>query len=195
MIDQISDTDVWPKIDAVDLWIYDRLILAKRLGYDCGPAGVAPTERKDYIVRPCSNYRGMGRGASIMTLSPTEHDCVPDGYFWCEQFTGRHLSFDYHYGQQCLAVEGIRQDELRLDRFLMWRKIDDQFKLPKILAPIAKKYEWLNVEVIGDKVIEVHLRYNDDFRNHDGNIIIPVWQDEFYASEAGDRLGFIVKKG
>jgi hypothetical protein len=49
------------------------------------------------------------------------------------------------------------------------------------------------VEVIGDKVIEVHFRYNDDFANHDATTIIPVWRDEFYSSPAGDRLGFILR--
>lgn len=195
MIQQISDVDVWDKIEADDLWIYDRLILSKKLGYTCGPAGVAPPKENEYIVKPCSNYRMMGRGASIMTLSPSDHDKVPDGYFWCEYFKGRHMSFDYNYGKQVLAVEGMRQDDRKLDRFLMWRKVEEKFKLPAFLQPIAKKYEWFNVEVIGGHIIEVHLRYNDDFRNHDGNIIIPIWKDEFYKSESGDRLGFIVKQG
>jgi hypothetical protein len=62
------------------------------------------------------------------------------------------------------------------------------------LQTVADKYPWFNVEVIGDKVIEVHFRYNDDFANHTATTIVPVWQDEFYASECGDRLGFILIK-
>ena len=49
------------------------------------------------------------------------------------------------------------------------------------------------VECIGDKIIEVHLRYNDDFEGHSANTIIPVWKDEFYRSECDDRVGFILK--
>jgi hypothetical protein len=108
-------------------------------------------------------------------------------------FRGRHLSFDYHYGQQVLAVEGFRKNE-RLDRFSRWEKVDDQYELPDILKPIALKYEWLNIETIGDRIIEVHLRYNDDFANHNANVIVPVWREEFYPSECGDRIGFILER-
>ena len=42
MIQQIGDPDIWDKIKPDDLWIYDKLILSRKLGYLCGPAGVAP---------------------------------------------------------------------------------------------------------------------------------------------------------
>ena len=74
-----------------------------------------------------------------------------------------------------------------------FRKIDDIFQLPDILQDVADRYPWFNAEVIGDRVIEVHFRYNDDFANHNANTIIPVWCDEFYSSPDRDRLGFILK--
>lgn len=190
-MDEMSDKDVWEFISTDDLWIYDKLILSKKLGYYCGPAGVAPS-RGFYVVRPCVNFEMMGHGASILFLNQYHYE-IPHGYFWCERFTGRHLSFDFHYGKQVLAVEGFKDDPDNLTRFSKWTKVDDEFELPIILKYIAHKYEWFNVEVIGDKIIEVHLRYNDDFRNHDGDTIIPVWKDSFYSSPCGDRLGFIIK--
>lgn len=189
----MDDKDYWSTTDPSDLWMFDKLILSRKLGYLCGPAGVAPPQESTYIVRPCVNYRMMSRGACFMQLSPDQHDTVPDGYFWSEVFKGRHFSFDYNYGQQVLAVEGFRDDPSVLDRFSLWRKVHINFTLPSIIADVAKKYEWLNVEVIGDKIIEAHLRYNDDFSNHTSNEIIPVWRDKFYKSECGDRLGFILK--
>jgi hypothetical protein len=186
---QIDDADVFGSIDLDDLWCVDKLILSKKLGYNCGPAGITPAPGQ-YIVRPIINLKMMSVGAKIQYL---DSDSIPDGYFWCEIFTGRHLSFDYNWGKQTLAVEGFRNDPLRLDRFSHWTKITQEFKLPEILQTVADKYPWFNVEVIGDRVIEVHFRYNDDFSNHDANTIIPVWSDEFYSSPAGDRLGFILK--
>jgi len=185
---QINDCDVFASIEDCDLWCVDKFILAKRLGYYCGPAGIAPVPG-NYIVRPIMNLRMMGLGASIEYLSS---DSIPEGYFWCEQFSGRHLSFDYYYGQQCLAVEGFR-DSVRLDRFSSWSRVPDVFELPELLQSVADRYEWFNVEVVGGHVIEVHFRYNDDFVNHSAETIVPVWQDEFYASACGDRLGFILK--
>jgi hypothetical protein len=186
---QINDVDVFDSIAPDDLWCVDKLILSKKLGYVCGPAGVVPPPGK-YIVRPIMNLRMMSVGARIQCL---DSDSIPDGYFWCELFAGRHLSFDYHWGKQTLAVEGFRTEPTRLDRFSHWTRLDQDFKLPEILQTVADRYEWFNVEVIGDRVIEVHFRYNDDFANHDATTIIPVWSDEFYSSPTGDRIGFILK--
>jgi hypothetical protein len=184
---QVNDCDVFETIDVADLWCCDKLILAKQLGYYCGPAGVAP-KPGTYIVRPVMNLRMMGLGASIEYLNS---DSIPLGYFWCEVFSGRHLSFDYHYGSQTLAVEGFRSSS-RLDRFSYWTRISEQFVLPPVLEEVASRYEHFNVEVIGDRVIEVHFRYNDDFENHNADTIVPVWKENFYASACGDRLGFIL---
>jgi hypothetical protein len=168
----------------------DKLILSKKLGYVCGPAGIPPPVPGNYVVRPIVNLKMMSVGATIQYL---DSDSIRDGYFWCEIFTGRHLSFDYHWGKQTLAVEGFRNDKMRLDRFSCWTKIEEDFKLPEILQTVADRYIWFNIEVIGDKVIEVHFRYNDDFANHTANTIMPVWRDNFYPSLCGDRLGFLLK--
>jgi hypothetical protein len=184
----VGDSDVWDSIEPDDLWCCDKLILAKKLGYYCGPAGIVPKPGY-YIVRPVMNLRMMGIGATLEYLSS---DSIPAGYFWCEQFTGRHLSFDYKYGTQTLAVEGFR-NSTRLDRFSHWTRVSDVFQLPPVLASVACRYPNFNVETVGDRVIEVHFRYNDDFDNHSAHTIVPVWRDEFYASSCGDRLGFILK--
>lgn len=189
----MDDKDFWNSVDPADLWVTDKLILAKRLGYVCGPAGVPPPYAGSFIVRPCVNYRMMSRGAQVLELSPSNHDQVPDGYFWCEKFQGRHLSFDFYKSKQVLAVEGFRTDPTRLDRFSKWAKVSDTFKIPDILSPLVSRYESVNFEVIEDKVIEVHFRCNDDFAGHTSNEIFPVWKDKFYPSECGDRIGFILK--
>lgn len=187
----MDDIEVWKTIDTKDIWVYDKLILSKRLGYHCGPAGVSPEHSGNYIVRPISNYRGMGRGSRIVHLNAGE-DVIPDGYFWCEVFTGRHITFDYRYGVQYLAAEGLK-DSTRTDRFASWKKTNDMFVLPTMLLSIAAKYEWMNIEVIGGNIIEVHLRRNPDFLNHEADEIVVVWKENFYASEDGDRLGFLLK--
>lgn len=187
----MDDCDVWKFISDEDLWIYDKLILSKRLGYHCGPAGVAPEKSGDYVVRPISNYRMMGRGSGVMHIDAGE-DIIPDGYFWCEVFTGRHLTFDYHRGVQHLAVEGFK-DSARTDRFSSWKKTNDVFDLPPMLLTIAVKYEWMNIEVIDNKIVEVHLRYNDDFAGHNSDVIIPIWKENFYDSPCGDRIGFLLR--
>lgn len=189
----MNDSDVWEFINPDDLWIYDKLILSRKLGYYCGPAGTQPKKPGEYIVRPCVNFTMMGHGAKVEKLYQYCSTIdVPLGYFWCERFYGRHLSFDYHYGKQVLAVEGFRNNPNQLNRFSSWKKVKDVYNLGW-LQEIANSYEWFNVEVIGDNVIEVHLRYNDDFANHDANEIIPIWKENFYDSPCGDRIGFLLK--
>ena len=196
----IDDKDVWAQCPTDYLWIYDKLILARKNRYLAGPAGVAVPKEGWYIVRPITNIRMMSRGASKQLLTPQDTDKVPDGYFWSECFEGRHTSVDFHYGIQTLAVEGFRDSD-RLDRFSQWNRITDQYKFPKILGDLWKLTPWINVEYVDGKIIEVHLRWNDDFSNHSSNTIYPVWKDnplpqpkntKWYDSPSGDRLGFWV---
>lgn len=187
----VSDCDVIDNIDPKYLWVLDKFILSKRLGYTCGPAGVIPKKTGKYIVRPCVNLRMMSAGAVFQDLNDQD-DIITEGFFWCEIFQGRHRSFDYHWGNQILAVEGFRDDPNRLDRFSRWTKISDTFILPPIIQEIADNNECFNVETIGDNIIEVHFRFNDDFANHNADTIIPIWKENFYNSPAGDRLGFML---
>lgn len=198
----IDDKDVWGHCPVEYLWVYDKLILARKNGYLAGPAGIAVPKAAWYIVRPITNIRMMSRGASKQWLTPTDTDSVPDGYFWCECFEGRHTSVDFHYGIQELTVEGFRDSD-RLDRFSRWERIYDKYSFPKVLGELWRLTPWVNVEYVDNKIIEVHLRWNDDFSNHNSDVVYPVWKDEpapqpantkWYSSPSGDRLGFWITK-
>lgn len=198
----ISDSDVYETCAPEWLWIYDKLIIARLQGIRAAPAGIPVPESAEYIVRPITNIRMMGRGAQRQWIQAGDDEPVPDGFFWSEVLTGPHISVDYHWGQQVLAVEGHRDDPYRLDRFSRWNRVEMVRPLPDMLHGLHYYHEWINVEYIGDLVIEVHLRYNDDFANHDGDEIIPVWSESanvqppdttWYASAAGNRLGFWIK--
>ena len=199
----VDDKDVWAQCPVDYLWIYDKLILARKLGYQAAPAGIPVPQPGWYIVRPITNIRMMSRGAKKLWLTPADTDSVPDGSFWSECFEGRHTSVDFHWGKQHLAVEGFRDDADRLDRFCRWQKITDTVTFPLVLQDLGQIAEWVNVEYVDNHIIEIHLRYNDDFSNHTGNIIYPVWRDRpfpqppgtrWYNSPGGDRVGFWVKE-
>jgi len=55
----------WNHIHPNDLWVYNKLILSRVLGYNCGPVGTAVPKPDFYIVRPSMNLLGMGRFARI----------------------------------------------------------------------------------------------------------------------------------
>lgn len=199
-----DDTKTYQDIPVEHLWVYDKLILSKKLGYYCGPSGVAVREAGDYIVRPITNLLGMGHGARIVHLEEST-DHLPEGYFWCEVFKGRHWSLDYRFGTLVLSVEGFKYPG-SLSRFYRWEKGKPEFALFKVPPDLQKAFntqEWVNVELIGDKIIEVHLRRNPDFVKHDSSYLLPVWRgevpeprpnEEFVEDIDGDRIGFIKEK-
>lgn len=195
------DHDVWETLDPDDMWVYDKVILSKKLGYVCAPGGVPVPEPNNYIVRPITNFEGMGMGAEIVWIENETWEQVPPGYFWSEVFTGRHLSVDYTHGDQVLCVEGFRNPNDPLYKWERWERVDDFVPFPEILVELG--YEHINCEFIGGKLIEVHLRHNPDFANHEYSHVLPVWKGQMPipkpgyrfiedTDEAYNRLGFYV---
>lgn len=162
-------------IDPDHLWLYDKLILSSKLGYICGPVGSSVPKPDYYIIRPVVNFIGLGMGASIQWIEDST-DYLPPGYFWCEIFQGAHLSIDYQRTQCKLVVEGIKSKDT-LKKWNKWIKRDINIPIPNFLRYYSLCYDWLNVEMIGDKIIEVHLRHNPDFQFNNSEFI-PVWQGQ-----------------
>jgi len=178
-----SEVEVWESIPPEDLWPLDKLILSRHLGYTCGPTGVDVPIPGEYIVRPCINPVGLGVGAEKVFIQRCT-DRLPVGHFWCEVFTGRHLSVDYFQGHQMLCVEGFREPGQPFWRWDKWARTTDRIPLPPVLSAIAAKHTWLNVEYIGGNAIECHFRANPDFWIEGfGEIqeVVPVWANEAIA--------------
>jgi len=173
---------VWKNINPDDLWILDKLILSRKLGYISGPVGLDVPVPDHYIVRPCVNMLGLGLGTQKVWIEKdTTH--LPVGHFWCEFFQGRHISVDYCQKNQILAVEGFKNQNTFV-RWEQWIKVNDCFEFPNILNDLKENYKYINCEFIGDKLIEVHLRHNEDF---EGGIthFIPVWEGESIVPPEG----------
>lgn len=186
----MQDNDAYLKYPEHRNW-FNKLWVAEKLGYKCGPAGLAPEEDGVYVVRPIYNLSGMGVGATVKEIKAGDTTQVPAGYFWCEYFEGPHYSADYKWqydrdhiwghwkepwkGQSC--YEGINMP-INLSKFYEWKRSDYIPKVPDQLVELSK-VEHINVEFIGDKVIEVHLRQSPDPKyDH----IVPVW-----ASDLGPK--------
>jgi hypothetical protein len=167
-----AEDHVWKTIDPELIWVMDKLIVSRKMRYNCGPAGLDVPHPGFYIVRPCVNMLGLGLGAKKMWLEKDTHS-LPYGYFWCEWFEGRHLSIDYFYGKQELCVEG-RKSEHTFTQWDDWTRTDDVIPFPNMLLFIPYPHKWINCEFIGGKLIEVHLRRNEDFDEHTEHFI-PVW--------------------
>lgn len=199
---KLTVSDEWSSIHPEDLWVYNKLQLSQVLGYTCGPAGLEVPNPGFYIVRPSINFMGMGRYSRREKIRrDTEH--LHPGTFWCEEFTGEHLSVDFQNKESKLVVKGNRDEEDKLYRWSHWEVIERVVEFPEVLNDISSRYEWINCEFIGGKLIEVHFRRNPDFR-YNNTIAMPVWKDQkvpeldessgMYYIEDKDyrRQGFIV---
>jgi hypothetical protein len=182
----IDEDEVWLKADPEDLWVMDKLIIARMCHHVSGPVGMDVPTPGWYIVRPCVNMIGLGLGAKMFWLTKST-DHLPIGHFWCEWFTGRHLSVDYRNGEQFLAVEGIRGETQDLTRWEKWIKVNDTVPLPGFLKNLSIKYGVINCEFIDGKLIEVHLRGNPNFEGRDITEFIPVWDSKKDLSSQGYR--------
>ena len=196
---------VWKSINPDHIWVLDKLILSKKLGYNCGPTGVDVPQPGWYIVRPCVNAMGMGLGAQRFFIEKeTMH--LPLGYFWCEWFDGDHYSVDYlpEYGTKILTVKGTKESKEELVKWDKWEKVNHkkEHKIPNLLFPIILNYYRINLEYIGNKLIEVHFRENEDFKNSISEFI-PVWEGQettppdgykfINYEDVGGRIGAFVK--
>lgn len=190
----------WNQIHSDDLWVYNKLILSRVLGYTCGPCGTTVPRPDFYIVRPSMNLLGMGRFARKEWIYRYT-DALHPAEFWCEFFEGHHYSVDFQHQTPKLTVLGVRDDDDPLYRWKKWEKIDHVIEFPSILKNLKGNYEWINCEFIGNRLIEVHFRQNPDFR-HGNSVAIPVWHDNsaeipenytFIEDEDYLRKGFLVK--
>ena len=217
----MQDDDAYKKYPQHHNW-FNKLWVAEKLGYKCGPAGLAPEEDGVYVVRPVYNLSGMGVGATVKEIKAGDTTQVPAGYFWCEYFDGPHYSADYVWeydrdnimgewkepwkGKSCWQGTNM---PLNLTKFVEWKRSDYIPSVPNELVEL-RDVSHINVEFIGDNVIEVHLRPSPDPQyDH----IIPVWKSDEgkvshylmhgykYESSYDDadkqlndpRIGFLVK--
>ena len=194
----MTDTEAYDTYPELRHW-YDKLWVARQLGYRAGTEHVP--EPGHYMVRPTVNLPGGGQGASIAFY--IKSDVIPTDCFWSEIFYGDHVTIDYTrvdgVWQQGHTFRGFNR-AANLIHFSRWTRVDRPYSLPDIFDEIT--CEHINIEIIGDRIIEVHLRTNPDPVEYDE--LIPIWTKNQpcpagYARIADveqhvDRLGFFVKK-
>lgn len=181
----MEDSDAWIKYPQYRKF-FDKLYLAQLLGYDCGPSGLAPSRSDWYIVRPTYNLSGMSAGARIQYIESGDYSCVEPGYFWCEVFTGQHISVTYNHLKPINAWEAEVEQIDNAPRFTRWYRVYRNLpKLPDKFNTISSTY--INAEFIGDKLIEIHFRPSPDPEYDE---LIPVWSDREYDSKLLSKQGY-----
>lgn len=184
MLEVEYDCDAWIRYPE-HRWVFNKLEVALRLGYNAGPSGVSVPNNGDYVVRPTYNLSGMGVNARRIQLTRGDYSTVKPGEFWCEYFHGPNITVDYKWDtvdgntvlRPVFAAQGHRAGlGLELYRFTEWRRISAPFfQLPTWINEFQNVPRF-NIEFIHDRIIEIHLRSGVDFP-HGADHLIPIWSD------------------
>lgn len=140
-------------------YVYNKKWIAESQGVKCGEQ--APSQFP-VIVRPITNLYGMGKGTYYLYNDKSiQKDC-----FWTEILKGNHISLDVFYNkhgiQKTIAFRGYPG---KLFTFLCWEYLPDyeiSSEINNWINTHMKNYIGVfNIEIIGDKIIECHLRMGD----------------------------------
>lgn len=150
-------------------WIYNKLLVAESQGLPCGPHGIMP-DAFPVFSKPIYNLRGMGIETRIFRDRDEYLAARDPGHMWMPVLTGEHVSSD------AAVVAG----QARWWRHTVGRPLGDgMFDYWTVLAdpkPDLEAYchAWiatslagytgmLNLETIGGRIIEAHLRFADQW--------------------------------
>lgn len=150
-------------------WVYNKLAVAEKQDLDCAPHGIDP-DSFPVFSKPIYNMRGMGAGSGVLrTLKEYKYRQRP-GHMWMQLLDGEHVSTD------CAVVDG----DIRWSRHAVGEPLDggmfDHWTVLAESRPQIESYvaDWtrrhlagytgmLNFETIGTRIIEVHLRFADQW--------------------------------
>lgn len=179
----VNDAAAW-RLNPRHRRIYDKLWLALDAGLTAAPCGVSPIDLgfgpdTEVFVKPVVNLAGMALNARRERA-----DSVPmePGSFWCERLEGAHTSSD------CLVQNGEPRwfahtrgsDQKDASRPIFWQV---GAELPDVEAWVAA---WVrrnllgysgicNIELIGGRPIEAHLRGSNGFFDLYGPAFMAAW--------------------
>lgn len=175
------DMNAWEKYPNHH-WAFNKLTIAEMCGYTCGVRGIPVPRDGRYVIRPVYNLHGMSAEAVVKDLIKGDTTSTPYGYFWCEYFEGSHISVDYWAKdgfKQGLTVLGSKEKD-SLYKFKLWTKYGvADYPLEKWFDKnLFVGVDVINIEYVGDRPIEVHLRSNPDYENHDCDYLEVIWQSD-----------------
>ncbi len=163
-----EDGDAWqwfPK----HRWVYNKLSVAESQGFVCGPHGIEPPSFPVFS-KPVFNLRGMGTGSRPLRSLREYKAAQRPGHAWMPILEGEHISTDI------AVVDGQAKwwrhtfgAPLEGGMFDHWvvlaeaRPEIEQYGGDWIARHLSDYTGMVNFETIGARIIEVHLRFADQW--------------------------------
>jgi hypothetical protein len=150
-------------------WVYNKLLIAESQRLSCAPHGVVP---KSFPVfsKPLVNLRGMGTGSRVLSSREEyfEHEC--GGHFWMTLLRGEHISTDVALENGAARwfkhARGIPSGEGRFDYWIIRSERSvglERYCRDWLAKNLAGYTGMVNLETIGGRIIEAHLRFTDQW--------------------------------
>jgi hypothetical protein len=163
-----EDSDAW-QWNPAHRWVYDKLAVALSQGLDAAPHGVAP-QKYPVFSKPIYNMKGMGVGSRTLASSDDYASAYQPGHFWTTLLQGDHVSSDV------ALVDGVPQWWRHATGVASGAGTFDYWEIHADPSPAVEEWcgTWcrkhlkgytglLNLETIGGRIIEVHLRFADQW--------------------------------
>jgi hypothetical protein len=173
-----EDSDAW-QWNPAHRWVYDKLAVALSQKLDAGPHGTVPP-RFPVFSKPIVNLRGMGVGSRVLHSQDDYERHYAPGHFWMTLLDGRHVSSDVAVidGEPCWwrHVTGKPAGEGTFDYWIVHAEPDAGIEAhcgDWLRKKLAGYTGMLNLETIGETIIEAHLRFADQWPDLYG----PGWVD------------------
>jgi hypothetical protein len=183
-------------------WVYNKLLIAESQGIPCAPHGVTP---RSYPVfsKPLINLRGMGAGSRVLeSLEEYKHH-ESGGHFWMTLLRGEHVSTDIAIENGTAVwfrhAQGIPTGEGTFDYWILHAEPYPELEryCSAWIATNLRGYTGMvNLESIGGRIIEVHLRFSDQWPDLYGrdwlNALVRLYAQGKWQFSSDARTGYSV---
>jgi hypothetical protein len=150
-------------------WVYDKIAVALSQGLAAAPHGVEPPAFPVFS-KPITNLKGMGVGSRVLRDAADYVTHYAPGHMWMTLLEGRHVSSDvavldgapvwWRHATGKLGTEGT------FDHWTVHAAADPEIEARAggwIGRHLAGYTGMINLETIGGHIIEVHLRFADQW--------------------------------
>jgi hypothetical protein len=150
-------------------WVYDKIAIALSQGIDAAPHGVAPPDFPVFS-KPITNLKGMAIGSRILNTPAEYEEHFASGHMWMTLLQGRQVSSDV------ALIDGVPRWWRHTTAMPSGEGTFDYWMVHAADDPVIEDYcgTWIrrhlsghtgivNIESIGGRMIEVHLRITDQW--------------------------------
>jgi hypothetical protein len=150
-------------------WVYNKLLIAESQGIACAPHGVVPRSFPVFS-KPLINLRGMGAGSRLIANLADYERHESGGHFWMTLLQGEHVSSDIAIERGAAVwyrhARGIPCGQGTFDYWTI--EAEPRLALERYCGAWISRHlsgytGMVNLETIGGRIIEVHLRFSDQW--------------------------------